>query len=125
VGFGCSVAFHSALYSKFFDFLCLFPCFWLLRLFLMCFPSLAFAVSFSVSDALSVFLHVASFWHIVCLLSLQLSVHFRCCSDHLIPWLQSFFLRFFVLSAKKINFHYFALFRHCRIRVDQPHKIWN
>jgi hypothetical protein len=41
----------------------------------------------------------------------------------LIPSLPSFFPGFFVLSAKKIIFYCFALFRHCRIRTDRPHEI--
>jgi hypothetical protein len=42
---------------------------------------------------------------------------------HLIPSLQSFFPGLFVLSATKINFHCFALRRHCGIRTDRSHKI--
>jgi hypothetical protein len=34
-------------------------------------------------------------------------------------------LGLFVLSAKTIVFHCFALPRHCVIRTDRPHKISN
>jgi hypothetical protein len=47
---------------------------------------------------------------------------------HLISSLQPFcssvrLLGLFVLPAKKIIFHCFALFRHCAIRTDRAHKI--
>jgi hypothetical protein len=134
VGLGCcSVAFYSALHSMFFDFLWSFSPFWLLWLFLMCFPSLAFAVSFSVPCTLSVFSDVASFWHIVRFLSGTLFASFLfsflfafvVVLVHLIPSLQSSSPRLFALSSKKIIFHCFALPGHCAIRMDRPHKIWN
>jgi hypothetical protein len=49
---------------------------------------------------------------------------------HLIPSLQSFCFSvrlpgLFILSAKKIIFHCFALLQHSTIRTDWPHKIRN
>jgi hypothetical protein len=49
---------------------------------------------------------------------------------HLIPSLQSLCFSvhlpgLFILSAKKITFHCFALLGLCGIQMDRPHKIWN
>jgi hypothetical protein len=60
------------------------------------------AVSFSVPCALSVFSDVASFWHLVRLLSVEFSVRFRCCPGSF----DSFVAIFLFLSSPSRAFRF-------------------